>query len=292
LVFLSRFGNTCRRERTDGDVNNYQDLWVCWADAQAQQRYPALAQQLDAAVCTGGQNLPADCRQVLWADADGLSLRAWPPQPAGAAPTRVDFLDAGLRYRLQTSGKRQGLGKALGLAGHPQPRVLDATAGLGRDALLMAALGCNVELLECARPVYLLLEDGMARAGASDDVFITPLLQRMQLHEGEARQWCREIVAGEREQPDIIYLDPMFPPRSKSARVKKDIALLHEFLGSETDLDGLLEAALAAVGRRVVLKRPPGRPASTRQQPAFTIEGKTACFDVYLSAWASSSQKN
>lgn len=281
LVFPALFRDTWHCNQMEGHVDRYQDLWVCWADAQAQERYPQL-QQLGVPACVGEDALPASCRQVLWAAADGLSLRSWPPQAAAATPTRVDFLDAGLRYRLQTSGKRQSLGKALGLATHPQPRVLDATAGLGRDALLMAALGCEVDLLERSLPVYLLLQDGLARARASGDSLIAPLAQRMHLHAGEAREWCREIAAGQRETPDIIYLDPMFPPRNKSAKVKKDIALLHTLLGSESDLESLLDAAIAAAGRRVVLKRPPGKAASAQRQPAFTISGKTACFDIYL----------
>lgn len=259
-----------------------QPLWVCWQDEQSAQRHAALPALLGVPACIGTSALPETCRLVLHADAEGLSLGTWPSRRADAAPTRVDFQDPALLYRLKTGGKRQGLGRALGLASYAEPRVLDATAGLGRDALAMAALGCHVSMLERALPVFLLLQDGYERARNSDDEAMAVLLSRMTLHYGEARTWCAQIAAGTLPRPDIVYLDPMFPPRGKSARVKKDIAVLQSLLGSEEDFEGLLEAALVAATRRVVVKRPAGGKVPTRHQPDFTVEGKTTSFDVYL----------
>lgn len=265
-----------------------QPLWLCWHDETAAQRYAQLPDLLGVPACVGRSALPDSCRLVLSVDKDGLSLGTWPRGAADAAPTRVDFLDPALRYRLKTTGKRQGLGRALGLGSRPEPTVLDATAGLGRDAMAMAALGCRVCMLERALPVFLLLQDGFERARNAADEALAALLSRMELHHGEARDWCARIAAGELPRPDIVYLDPMFPPRNKSARVKKDIAVLQRLLGSEEDFDGLLEAALVAAARRVVVKRPAGGKAPSQRKPDYTVAGKTASFDVYLSRSAES----
>lgn len=265
-----------------------QPLWVCWQDEHSAQCHAALPGLLGVPACIGTAALPRSCRLVLHAGSSGLSLGTWPSGRADAAPTRVDFQDPALLYRLKTGGKRQGLGRALGLASRPQPSVLDATAGLGRDALAMAALGCRVCMLERALPVFLLLQDGMERARSTGDEALAPVLARMELQHGEARDWCAQIATGALPKPDIVYLDPMFPPRSKSARVKKDMALLQSLLGSEEDFDGLLEAARAAAARRVVVKRPAGSKAPARYKPDFTVAGKTTSFDVYLSRSAAS----
>lgn len=218
---------------------------------------------------------------VLWADATGLALGR-----AGAgkgAATRVNFSDPALQYRLRTSGKRQGLGKAMGLdkAGNRQLHVLDATAGLGRDALLLAHLGCRVTLLEESPLVHALLEDGLYQAQHADDEQLRATVARMSLLHADARSWCANAAQDPALQPDVIYLDPMFPVRSKSAKVKKDIALLHELLGAERDLGSLLAAALAAAKYRVVLKRPDGKLPAELPEPAFVVAGKTAGFAVY-----------
>lgn len=200
------------------------------------------------------------------------------------AATRVDFNDAGLQYRLQTTGKRQGLGKAVGLdkvrAGQ-QVFVVDATAGLGRDALVLAHLGCRVLMLEQSPVIHALLADGLQRGSQLAELQV--VLARMQLQHADARQWLTAVAGGE-ERPDVVYLDPMFPPRDKSAKVKKDIALLHALLGSEEDLPSLLQAARNVARYRVVLKRPDGKLPAGVPEPTFWLRGKAAAFAVYVNS--------
>lgn len=252
---------------------------------------PALAQALAQRLDIPLVDTPAAPGHVLVLDDSGL----WLQGRDGAAPTRVDFLDPALLYRLRTSGKRQGLGQALGLHKQPRPTVLDATAGLGRDALLMAHLGCDVLMLERSPFIHALLEDGLRRARAADGPTPIPAaLARLQLQQAEAREWLAAVEAGTVAQPDIVYLDPMFPPRNKSAKVKKDIAMLQELLGSEDDFVSLLQAARRAARHRVVVKRPgaQGKKVETGEAdvpaPGYTVPGKTAHFEVYLSSKASS----
>ena len=249
-------------------------------------RYEGLAQRLGLA---WEDPTKGDDGLVLEADASGLSLRGARSVDASAAATRVDFCDPALLYRLRTSGRRQGLGQALGLQKYPAPTVLDATAGLGKDALLMAHLGCTVQMLERSPLVHALLEDGLARACSSvAEPLVQAAVARLALQHGEARDWLAEAAAGARPRPDIVYLDPMFPPRDKSARVKKDIAVLQEVLGAETDFPSLLQAARAVARLRVVVKRPGSKSDAALPLPTFTVPGKTAHFEVYVSSSASS----
>ena len=218
----------------------------------------------------------------LNADAAGLSLQD--ANEPGATASRVDFLDATLQYRLRTSGKRQGLGKAIGLdkaATGKQVFVVDATAGFGRDALVLAHLGCRVLLLEQSPLMHALLADGFRRANTEGTLEIRSVLERMRLLQADARQWLASANAAS-ERPDVVYLDPMFPPRSKQAKVKKDIALLHQLLGSEPDPGSLLQAALKVARYRVVLKRPDGKLPPGLPAPAFWIGEKPAMFAVYV----------
>jgi 16S rRNA (guanine1516-N2)-methyltransferase len=230
--------------------------------------------------------LPAEYDHVLWVTAKGLALGPRGDKPATA--TRVDFLDGTLQYRVRTSGRRQGLGKAVGLDKTPHMSVLDATAGLGRDALVLASLGCTVTLMERSPLVHALLEDGFARARRDGPAELQGVLDRMTLLGGDSRERFAAIARGNAPQPDVIYLDPMFPPRSKSASVKKDIALLHTLLGPEEDFAALLAAALRCAKHRVVVKRPGNKPDASLPKPAFAVPGKAAHFEVYVNSSFSS----
>jgi 16S rRNA (guanine1516-N2)-methyltransferase len=227
-----------------------------------------------------------DCTHVLWIGVEGLALGPLGGKPAAA--TRVDFLDPTLLYRLRTSGKRQGIGKAVGLDKASGISVLDATAGLGRDALVLAHLGCNVQMLEKSPVIHVLLEDGLRRALAEPGELLGPALRRMQLCHSDARTWFEDIQQQRRMQPDVIYLDPMFPPRSKSANVKKDIAMLQNILEEEPDFPGLLAAARSCARHRVVVKRPGSKPGKDVPEPTLIVAGKSAHFEVYVNSSFSS----
>jgi 16S rRNA (guanine1516-N2)-methyltransferase len=259
-------------------------LYLCDPDGKSTM-LPAIT-RLQVPVIVAPQAIPAGFDHVLWATGEGLALGPRDGKPANA--TRVDFLDGTLQYRLRTSGKRQGLGKAVGLDKAQQVSVLDATAGLGRDALVLGTLGCTVTLLERSPLVHALLEDGFARARRDGDSALQQVLDRMTLLPGDSRERFAAIARGEIPQPDVIYLDPMFPPRSKSASVKKDIALLHTLLGAEEDFAGLLAAALPCAKHRVVVKRPGNKGDPNLPKPAFIVPGKAAHFEVYVNSSFSS----
>jgi len=207
--------------------------------------------------------------------AEGLQIQQLGPQAPG--PVRVDFVEGQAAHRrLYGGGNGQMIAKAVGIAQGVRPRVLDATAGLGKDAFVLASLGCEMTLIERQPLIAALLEDGLARARG--DAEIGPIVARMQLLTGNAIERMR---AWEGEAPQVIYLDPMFPHRDKSALVKKEMRVFRPLVGDDLDAPALLEAALALATHRVVVKRPRKAPIIEGSKPAHSLEGKSSRYDIY-----------
>ena len=127
--------------------------------------------------------------------------------------------------------------------------------------------------------VAALLADGLQRLRSSGDEQELAIAQRLSLHQGDSLT-CVAALA-EQEAPDVIYLDPMFPERGKSAKVKKSMAFFHQLVGSDDDAAALLPLALATAGYRVVVKRPRHAPPLADIKPGLCFEGKSTRFDVY-----------
>jgi 16S rRNA (guanine1516-N2)-methyltransferase len=184
----------------------------------------------------------------------------------------VDFLQGALAYRQRRAGKQEAIARAVGIKGTYRPYVVDATAGLGRDAFILASLGCKVTLIEQHPIVMALLRDGLQRLLAVQTL-------AMELYPGNARQILPQLS----QAPDVIYLDPMFPPRPNTALVKKDMQILQQLTLNDIAIDNaaLFELALAHATRRVVVKRPDYAPSLTDRKPDFTIATKHHRFDVF-----------
>lgn len=198
-------------------------------------------------------------------------------------PVAVDFVTGAAAHRRKFGGgKGQQIAKAIGVRSGFYPQVLDATAGLGRDAFVLASLGCEVRMLERNPVVYALLEDGLRRLqqAAQTDRELAPIagLMRLEPRVESAAAWLAEQGA---ESIPVIYLDPMFPSRDKSAKVKKEMVAFHQLVGSDEDADALLAPALAACYYRTVVKRPRLAPDLAETKPNLRFEGKSGRFDVY-----------
>lgn len=207
-----------------------------------------------------------------------LELRETGPSAAGSI--YVDFAGGAAEHRRRFGGGRgQPLARAIGLKGGATPTVLDATAGLGRDAFVLACLGCKVHLLERSPIASALLQDGLMRA-SSDPEIGAMVRERMTLSIGDALAFMHQI--SELARPEAVYLDPMYPPRTKSAMVKKEMRAFHTLIGKDEDAPALLEMALKCARKRVVVKRPRLADAIAGPKPSMMIEGKNTRFDVYL----------
>ncbi|MDY0249391.1 MAG: class I SAM-dependent methyltransferase [Pseudomonas sp.] len=219
--------------------------------------------------------LSGEAEFALQVSADGLQLQALSDSAPG--PLRVDFIDGALAHRRQFGGgSGQMIAKAVGIQPGVRPTVLDATAGLGRDAFVLACLGCQVHMIERHRIVAALLADGLRRARLDADV--AGIVQRMPLLVGDA---IALMAAWADDAPQVIHLDPMFPSRDKSALVKKEMRLFKPLVGADDDAPDLLAAALALATHRVVVKRPRKAPAIVGIPPTYSLDGKSSRYDIY-----------
>ncbi len=211
-----------------------------------------------------------------------LQLRDLRPEAPG--PLSVDFLDGAAAWRRAHSGKQDLLARAVGLgkSRREPPLVLDAAAGLGRDAAALCWLGCRVIALEHNFIVYKLLEDGVFRAFEADGDAAQDIRDRLVLGRADAADYMAALAPEAR--PDVVYLDPMFPERRKSAAVKKEMQYLQALLGEdEGDAAALFTAALKTARVRVVVKRPLHAPEiASSPRPTNRLEGKAIRFDIYL----------
>lgn len=156
--------------------------------------------------------------------------------------------------------------------------MVDATAGLGRDAFLLASLGAEVTLIERSPQVHGRLAQAIAAAREADPD-TAAAASRMDLRLGDARELLKEL------SPDVVVVDPMHPERTSSALVKKDMRLLRSLVGTDPDQLELMQAALASARKRVVLKWPrKGAPMPGLRAPSHQIVGKTLRYDVFMTA--------
>lgn len=211
-------------------------------------------------------------RGVLRRDADGLSL-VW---PGDVPPFRLTLNHLDLRPGSRDRSRKQPLGRALGRSAKT---VVDATAGFGRDAVLIAAMGYEVLALERDPAVFALLEDALERAGSGD--IPADVLQRIALRCDDSAQALADLSPA----PDVVYLDPMFPAKEKrgSALPKRWAQALRELVDVDPSGDAVLfDAARRAARQRVVVKRrDDGLPLARAD---FSITGKTVRYDVYAAS--------
>jgi 16S rRNA (guanine1516-N2)-methyltransferase len=194
----------------------------------------------------------------------------------GYGAVYADWTGPDVRRRI-AGGKRQLLGKAVGLRGAADLAVLDGTAGLGRDAFVLAALGARLTLAERNPTIAALLADARVRALA--DPACAEAAARIEIVCTDARNLLAPAAG---PGFDVIYLDPMYPQRGKAALARKELQLLRELAGPDGDADELLAPARANARRRVVVKRPLKAPPLAGREPALAFAGTQARFDVYL----------
>lgn len=192
----------------------------------------------------------------------------------------VDFVDGAVAHRRKFGGGRgQLIAKAVGLKSGANPTVLDATAGLGRDAFVLASLGCTVTMFERSPVVAALLDDGLTR-GYQDAEIGAWLSQRLTLQHHNSIEGLSQLT----NSHEVVYLDPMYPHRKKSAQVKKEMRVFQSLVGSDPDADDLLPLALNAATKRVVVKRPSYADFLNDKKPSMQLDSKANRFDVYVQA--------
>lgn len=219
---------------------------------------------------------PVSETPYLYLTLNGLELR----QLHQSTPLiYIDFINGIARHRrLYGGGRKQPLGRSIGLKTGIFPSVCDATAGLGRDAFVLACLGCTVIMLERSPVLAALLSDGLQRLAQDEE--LKEVYQRLHLIHQDATTWLSTTTP----IPDVVYLDPMYPQRHKTALVKKEMRWLQTMIGQDIDAPNLLQIALQKA-RRVVVKRPKSAPPLLETPaPHHCIASENTRFDVYFAA--------
>ncbi|MDX7998278.1 16S rRNA (guanine(1516)-N(2))-methyltransferase RsmJ [Xenorhabdus sp. Reich] len=189
----------------------------------------------------------------------------------------VDFVAGTMAHRRRFGGGRgEAVAKAVGIKKDYLPTIVDATAGLGRDAFVLACIGCHVRMLERNPVVAALLDDGLQRGYQNEEIGGW-LRERMTLIHASSITALTDITP----QPDVVYLDPMYPHKQKSALVKKEMRVFQSLVGADEDADSLLEPARALAKRRVVVKRPDYAEPLAGIKASAAITTKSHRFDIY-----------
>lgn len=225
-----------------------------------------------------------------------LELRATGFGPVYIDPDSVDALT------LNGGNKRQLIARAVGVGGNWEggkaPRVLDCSAGLLGDAMLLAALGCEVLAVERSAVLHAMQRDALERLRTGEDERKRALAGRVALVHGDAADIFRALgdkpgltAHGRSDwRPEVIYFDPMHPERRKAALVKKEMRVLRELVGDDLDSGAVLRAAVAVPGvRRVALKMPRLADALDGTEgltPVAVHEGRSVRYDVFSGAGA------
>ncbi len=193
-------------------------------------------------------------------------------------PIVIDFVSGKTAYRRKYGhAGGEAISRAVGLKKGHRPNIVDATAGLGRDAFVLATLGCQVHMIERSKVVAGWLDDALRRA-MHDEKIGTLITEKLSLTCGDSRTALLHVPF----DPEVIYLDPMFPQREKSALVKKDMRMLQEIAGPDEDADELLSMALSVALQRVVVKRPAYAGFLAKMTPHTSIKTRKHRFDIYL----------
>ena len=190
---------------------------------------------------------------------------------------KCSFIEGPILHRLKYGkGRGQNLAKAVGFKFNKNRTIIDATAGLGYDAFILASLGANVTLIERSEKIYDLLKAAISEAKLYGGE-ISKIVNRMNLLFGDSKDILPNIA------PEVILIDTMYKDRKKSALVKNDMRLVREIVGSDSDHVELINVALKNASKRVVIKQP--RYAETLDNIkgcSHQILGKTIRYDVYV----------
>lgn len=183
--------------------------------------------------------------------------------------------------------------------------VIDATAGLGQDSFLLAAAGFSVEMYEQDPIIAALLQDALERG--SKNAALATVISNMHLYKQDSVSALKDHAyalgithpSGEAQspiadndsfaqtnlrKPEVIYLDPMFPARTKSAAVKKKFQLLHQLEHPCENEIELFEAAQMLRPHKIVVKRMLKGPYLANKKPSYSIKGKAIRYDCYVYA--------
>lgn len=178
--------------------------------------------------------------------------------------------------------------KAAKIKDKDMPYLIDATAGMGEDSLLLAAAGFKVKLFEYNPVIAALLYDTVERS--KDIPELADAVSRMEVVNGDSIEYLSSLgdisVSSDRKAgidiPDVVLLDPMFPERQKSGLIKKKFQLLQKLEQPCSNEKELLDAAIVAHPHKIVIKRPAKGPYLDGRKPSYSMDGKAIRYDCIV----------
>ena len=190
---------------------------------------------------------------------------------------KCSFIEGPILHRLKYGkGRGQNLAKAVGMKSNKNRNIIDATAGLGYDSFILASIGAKVTLIERSQKMHELLQNGIDE-GKSFGGEIEKIINRMELLFGDSKDILPKLT------PEVIMIDTMYKDRKKTALVKKNMRLVRDIVGPDTDYIDLLKIALNCATNRVVLKQPRyAEPIKEIRKCSHQILGKTIRYDIFM----------
>lgn len=190
---------------------------------------------------------------------------------------KCSFIEGPILHRLKYGkGRGQNLAKAVGMKFNKNRTVVDATAGLGYDAFILASLGANVTLIERSEIIYDLLGKALTEA-LNFGGEVSNIVKRMDLIFGDSKDILPKL------EPEVILIDTMYKERKKSALVKNNMRLVREIVGPDSDYLELVHVALNQARNRVVIKLPRYSDENKNYKPySHQILGKSIRYDVHM----------
>ena len=157
----------------------------------------------------------------------------------------------------------------------PGRKAIDATAGMGEDAFLLAAQGYEVTLFEQNPVIAVLLKDALRRA--KKHPVLKDIASRMNLVQDNSVEGMSKLL----DPVDVIYLDPMFPARQKSRLINKKLQLIQKLEPPCSEETDLFDAAISASPSKIIVKRPLKSEFLAGRKPSYTLNGKAIRYDCY-----------
>ena len=190
---------------------------------------------------------------------------------------KCSFIEGPILHRLKYGkGRGQNLARAVGMKSNKNRNIIDATAGLGYDAFILASLGAKVTLIERSEKMHEILQNGI-NEGVSFGGEIKKIINRMDLLFGDSKDILPKL------SPEVIMIDTMYKDRKKTALVKNNMRLVREIVGPDSDYVELLKVALSCAKNRVVMKQPRyADPIKEIRKCSHQILGKTIRYDIFM----------
>lgn len=240
-----------------------EKLVVCMGKGAQRDAAAALARRVDAPLSdTPGPQL------TLMVDGSGISLMGY------GLSYRGDFEQ--MLHRITKGRLQHEMLVHVSKTDDPHPTAVDATAGMGEDAFLLAASGYSVTLFEQNPVIAALLKDALRRAKKHPD--LKEIAQRMQLVEGNSIELLPKLGI----VPDLIYLDPMFPARQKSGLINKKLQLIQKLEHPCVEEEALLNMAMAVHPQKIIIKRPLKGANLAGREPSYSVKGKAIRYDCIV----------